>query len=125
MDVHESSKGRFEIDGQVILSMPGYPCLHCMGFLNETVLAQEAAKYGAAGDKPQVVWANGVLCSAAVGVAVDLLTDWSGILRQPVYLAFKGSELSLTPDNRLPALRGITCRHYPVAKAGDALLKCL
>jgi hypothetical protein len=121
MDVYELTSGRFEINGQVILSMPGKPCMHCMGFLNETVLAQEAAKYGAAGDKPQIVWSNGLLCSAAVGVVVDLLTDWSGTLRQPVCLAFKGSELSLTPDNRLPALRNVNCRHYALAKAGDAV----
>ena len=125
MDVHDLPNGRFEIHGQVILSMPGKPCMHCMGFLNEAVLGQEAAKYGAGGDRPQVVWSNGVLCSAAVGVAVDLLTDWSGTLRQPVYLAFKGSDLSLAPDNRLPALRGVKCRHYPAAKAGDAVVKRL
>jgi hypothetical protein len=125
MDVHEMRKGQFEIHGQVILSMPGKPCMHCMGFLNETVLAREAAKYGAAGNMPQVVWPNGLLCSAAVGVAVDLLTDWSGTLRESVYLALKGSELSLSTDKRIIALRGISCRHFPLGKAGDAVLKPL
>jgi hypothetical protein len=123
MDVHELANGRFEIDGQVILSMPGKPCMHCMGFLNESVLALEAAKYDAAGAQPQVVWSNGLLCSAAVGVVVDLLTDWSETLREPVYLAFKGSSLSLSTDNRIAALRGITCRHYPLDKAGDAVFR--
>ena len=125
MDVHELANDRFEIDGQVILSMPGKPCMHCMGFLNETVLALEAAKYDAAGAQPQVVWPNGLLCSAAVGVVVDLLTDWSGTLREPVYLALKGSTLSLSADNRIAALRGVTCRHYPLDKAGDAVLRPL
>jgi hypothetical protein len=125
MDVHELANGRFEIDGQVILSMPGKPCMHCMGFLNENVLALEAAKYGAAGAQPQVVWSNGLLCSAAVGVVVDLLTDWSRTLREPVYLAFKGSSLSLLTDNRMTALRGITCRHYPLDMAGDAVIRPL
>jgi len=125
MDVHQAANGRFEIHGQVILSMPGRPCMHCMGFLNETVLGQEAAKYGAAGARPQVVWSNGLLCSATVGVAVDLLTDWSGTLRRPVYLAFKGSDLSLVPDNRLPALEGHQCPHYPLDRAGDPVLKPL
>ena len=96
-----------------------------IGFLNETVLAQEAAKYGDAGDKPQVVWANGLLCSAAVGVAVDLLTDWSRTIRHPVYLAFRGSALTLSSDNRIAAMRGITCRHYPLDKAGDSVPKPL
>jgi hypothetical protein len=123
MDVHELANGQFEIDGQVILSMPGKPCMHCMGFLNENALALEAAKYDAAGAQPQVVWSNGLLCSAAVGVVVDLLTDWSRTLREPVYLAFKGSSLSLSTDNRMTALRGVTCRHYPLSKAGDAVFK--
>lgn len=121
MDVYELSSGRFEINGQIILSMPGKPCMHCMGFLNETVLAQEAAKYGAAGSNPQVVWSNGLLCSAAVGTAVDLLTDWSKTLRHPVYLSFKGSDLTLAVDNRLSALQYVACRHYPLARAGDAI----
>lgn len=125
MDVHEPSKGRFEINGQVILSMPGTPCMHCMGFLNETVLAQEAARYGAAGDMPQVVWPNGLLSSAAVGVAVDLLTDWSKTLREPVFLTLKGSTLSLATDNRIKALRGVSCRHYPIENAGDVVFKHL
>ena len=125
MDVHSLPTGQFEINGQVILSMPGWPCMHCSGFLNETVLAEEAARYGNAGDRPQVVWSNGVLCSAAVGVVVDLLTDWSGTLRGPVHLAFKGSAISLAPDNRLEALRGVSCRHYPLSKAGDPVMKPL
>src|ERR1017187_2777235 len=76
MDVHELSAGQYEIHGQVILSMPGKPCMHCLGFLNEDVLSKEAEKYGDAGSNPQVVWSNGILCSAAVGIAVDVLTNW-------------------------------------------------
>jgi len=125
MDVHEEAEGRFEINGQVILSMPGKPCMHCMGFLNETVLGQEAAKYGAAGGQPQVVWPNGLLGSAAVGIVVDLLTDWSKTLRGPVFLAFKGSTFSLSTDNRISALRNITCQHFPLDKAGDAIFRPL
>ena len=48
MDVHESS-GEFSISGQVMLSMPGKPCMRCMGLVTDEALAQEAAKYGAAG----------------------------------------------------------------------------
>jgi hypothetical protein len=39
-----------------------------MGFLNNDVLSKEAEKYGAAGNNPQVVWSNGILCSAAVAL---------------------------------------------------------
>jgi hypothetical protein len=125
MDVRKLAGAGFEIDGQIILSMPGYPCMHCTGFLNETVLAQEAARYGAAGDRPQVVWSNGVLCSAAVGIAVDLLTDWSGKLREPMHQSFRGSDLSLGPDNRLASLRGMKCCHYPFNNVGAPVLKTL
>jgi len=125
MDVQELSPGRYEVYGQVILSMPGKPCMHCMGFLNDSILGEEAQKYGAAGNKPQVVWSNGLLCSADVGIAVDLLTDWSKTLRHPVFLSFRGSELSLTSDKRLPALRTACCPHYPLTQAGDPVLSPL
>ena len=125
MDVHKSETGRFEIYGQTILSMPGSPCMHCMGFLTSEVLAQEARKYGDAGHNPQVIWSNGLLCSAAVGIAVDLLTDWSVTLRHPVYQCFQGSELSLAPDKRLPALKHHVCPHFPLVETGDAKFRQL
>jgi hypothetical protein len=110
---------RYEIIGQVILSMPGRPCMRCMGFLNDQVLAEEARLYGAAGERPQVVWSNGVLCSAAVGIVVDLLTGWSRSGRDCTYLNFRGSDLSLTEDRRLEHIRNNDCLHYPLIQAGD------
>src|SRR6266568_7663439 len=59
--------------GQVILSVPRGPCMKCMHFITDQNLEKEAGRYGDAGVRPQVVWANGVLASVAVGVAVDLL----------------------------------------------------
>ena len=119
MDVHKLDGGTHEIYGQVILSMPGRACMHCMGFLNEKILGEEAALYGAAGSKPQVVWSIGLLCSAAIGIVVDLLTDWSRTLRGPIFLSFRGSSLTLSPDNRLAALEHVSCPHYPLMFAGD------
>jgi hypothetical protein len=46
-----------------------------MGFLTEEKLAEEAARYGKAGARPQVIWPNGVLASAAVGLGVELTYD--------------------------------------------------
>jgi molybdopterin/thiamine biosynthesis adenylyltransferase len=43
MDVHESS-GEFSIGGQVMLSMPGKPCMRCMGLVTDDALAKEAAR---------------------------------------------------------------------------------
>lgn len=120
MDVHRLESGKHEIYGQVILSMPGHACMHCMGFLNEKVLAEEAALYGAAGSRPQVVWSNGLLCSAATGIVVDLFTDWSGTLRGPVFQSFRGSSLTLQPDNRLAVLTHSPCLHHALTDAGDA-----
>lgn len=95
-----------------MLSMPGYGCMHCMGFLSEKVLKDEAAGYGFVGVQPQVVWANGVLASTAVGIAVDLLTDWTRDTRGPRYLDYNGNDGTVRVH---PLLRHAptTCVHYP------------
>jgi len=124
MDVQDLGDRR-EIMGQVILSMPGRPCMRCMGFLNDQVLAEEARRYGDAGGRPQVVWSNGVLCSAAVGVIVDLLTGWSKSKRDSIYLNFRGSDLSITDDPRLPYIENGDCLHYPLLQAGDPIFTTL
>ncbi len=125
MDVTVPDGGSAEISGQVILSMPGEPCMRCMGFLNDISLAREAAKYGDAGSNPQVVWPNGVLASTAVGIAVDLITDWSRSLRKRVYLCYRGSTGTLTPHVRLEYLPPGPCSHYPFANLGDPRLQLL
>jgi hypothetical protein len=118
MDVQKISSG-YEIYGQIILSMPGEPCMTCMGFLNEKVLREEAEAYGAAGDKPQVVWSNGILASTAVGLVVDLLTDWSKKTRGPVYQTFRGSTFLLELDKRLPLCQNMRCGHFPFQQMGS------
>jgi len=117
MDVHTPDEGRPVITGQVILSMPGHPCMHCMGFLNEGNLAKEAGEYGDAGINPQVIWSNGVLASTAVGLAVDLITDWSKSLRNSVYLSYRGAVHSLTEDPTF-AYAPKVCKHYPLEETG-------
>jgi hypothetical protein len=120
MDVHMVGDAPPRMAGQVILSMPGEPCMFCWGFLNDHRLAQEASKYGAAGSRPQVVWANGVLASSAVGVVVDLLTGWSEQGRRFVYQSYDGNAGLVEPHVRLqyPSWSGV-CPHYPVADVGD------
>jgi len=105
--------------GQIVLSMPGSPCFRCLGFLNERDLAEEAAQYGDAGPRPQVVWSNGVLASTAVGVVVDLLTDWTGALRSPVYLSYDGNSGTITPHPRLRYVTAALCEHFPADEVGD------
>lgn len=122
MDVYRPPGGAPSISGQVILSMPGHACMTCIGFLHERGLAKEAAAYGDAGAHPQVVWSNGILASVAVGVAVDLITDWSQSLRGPVYLSYRGNVGSIGVD---PTLRfaPCTCCHFPLTEAGPVAVK--
>jgi len=126
MDVQPTVEGQPpRIGGQVILSMPGDLCMACLGFLNEKTLAKEAARYGAVGSKPQVVWPNGVLASTAVGIAVDLLTDWTRSLRRSVYLSYDGNSHTMQPHVRLQFLKGATCSHFPLENVGDPVFKAL
>ncbi len=119
LDVHAAEGGPLQMAGQVILSMPGAPCMTCFGFLTEKNLAQEAAAYGAAGPRPQVVWANGVLASTAVGIAVNLLTGWAG-MSSAVYLSYDANCGTVVPHARLNYLnQSGPCPHYPEADVGE------
>ena len=113
------------MSGLVILSMPGAPCMTCIGFLNNVTLAQEATKYGDAGVRPQVVWANGVLASTAVGIAADLLTGWTGNPRTSIYLEYDGNTGTVTPHKRMK-FAPARCLHYPadeIEQIGDPVLR--
>ncbi len=125
LDVYQSGSEPPRMAGQVILSMPGELCLSCLGFLTETKLEREAERYGAAGLRPQVVWANGVLASSAVGIAIDLLTDWTHLLRGPVYLSYDSNTGTVQPHKRLQFLKSQKCPHFPLSQLGDPTLKQL
>jgi hypothetical protein len=118
LDLHPVEGGPPDMSGQIILSMPGDACMKCMGFLTKENLAKEAQRYGAAGDNPQVVWALGALASTAVGVFVDLLTDWTKSLRERVHLIYRGNTGIIKPDNRLPYIAR-QCLHYPLDQIGE------
>jgi hypothetical protein len=123
LDVHQVGDEPPRMAGQVILSMPGHPCMWCMGFLSERAGEREAAAYGKAGVRPQVVWANGVLASTAVGIAVDLLTDWTKSLRSRCYLCYDANTGHVYPHKRLEFLSGCKCSHYPAGEVGSPFLK--
>lgn len=120
MDVHGT--GRPVIGGQVILSSPGGPCMWCMGFLTDERLGQEAALYGKAGGRPQVVWPNGVLASTAVGLAVDLVTDWTRLRRSHAYLVYDGNQGTVQESFALRSLGAENCSHFPSGSVGDPIL---
>lgn len=111
MDV-TPGENRYVISGQVILSMPGELCMWRLGFLTEDLLAEEAARYGAAGGRPRVVWPNGVLASTAVGNFVQLIARWHAAQRSTIYLEYDGNLQTLLPSNRLHYVQGKQCKHF-------------
>lgn len=121
MDVHDLGNKGFLVSGQVILSMPGGPCLRCCGLINDDRLGEEARRYGAAGSRPQVVWANGVLASTAVGLLTQLLTAWYPNPPSFVFLDYDGNKGTLTPNRRMELLKGCVCPHHPSDETGDPL----
>jgi hypothetical protein len=114
MDVHRVGE-EFAVTGQIILSMPGELCMRCLGFLRDELLEREAAKYGDAGGRPQIVWANGALASAAVGIFTQLLTPWHRKHEPTIYLEYEGNSQTVTRSNRLEYMRDKECKHFSTA----------
>lgn len=117
MDVHTVEGYASHMSGQVILSMPGMPCMRCLGFITDEKLKLEAAKYGHVGGRPQVIWSNGVLASSAIGVFVDLITGWTGQKDRVVYLSYDGNLQLMSVHVRAQFAPGI-CLHYPLDQTG-------
>jgi molybdopterin-synthase adenylyltransferase len=115
MDVHAVDDG-FSVGGQALLSMPGELCMSCFGIVREEVLSREAAEYGAAGPQPQVVWANGVLASIAVGIFVQLLCPWRKQRVQGILREYDGESHTVTASNKLAYLRDRKCPHFADAQ---------
>jgi molybdopterin-synthase adenylyltransferase len=111
MDVHKVN-GEYLVSGQIILSMPGQLCMRCLGFLRDELLIKEAANYGAAGPRPQVVWANGILASVAMAVLAQLFTPWHKSSPSTVYLEYDGNLQTLASSNRLSVMEGKVCPHF-------------
>jgi len=119
MDVHQVD-GRYLITGQIAMSMPGGPCLHCIGVLRPELLAREAGEYGTAGGRPQVVWPNGVLASMAVGLVVQVVTPWDGRRAIQFILEYDGNVPEVRPAASAEFLRERSCSHFTaIADLGD------
>ena len=119
MDVHEIASGQHSISGQVITSLPAQPCMRCMGVLTDERIAREAQRYGEAGDRPQVIWPNGILASTAVGTCISLLTPWHKPQETIPFIEYDGNRNEMRPSNCLNAIRGLQCFHYPQNSIGD------
>lgn len=120
MDVHRlGDADKFLVAGQVVLSSPGTPCLHCLGVVTDSALTEEAGQYGDAGGKPQVVWPNGILASTAVGLLVQLFTPWHGKPVRSAYFAYDANEGTMIVPDRFRRRIGKICDHYPTEVVGD------
>lgn len=106
------------MSGQVAVSIPGGPCLRCLGMLRGDVLEEEANAYGDAGPHPQVVWANGVLASTAVGLALELLTQWTGRATVIPYYSYDGNRGIMVEHPTLEFVPRGPCVHYPIELVG-------
>jgi molybdopterin-synthase adenylyltransferase len=84
IEIRSTGERLARADGQVIVSLPGHPCMRCW-FLTDRALAREKKEQppgydsnpNAPGD-PQVVSMNGVLASEACNSVLDLITGYSG-----------------------------------------------
>jgi hypothetical protein len=123
MDVSTVDDG-FSIGGQVALSMPGELCLRCYGILTDERLNREAAQYGAAGGGPQVVWANGVLASTAVGIFVQLFCPWRNRQLRGLLREYDGESHTVSTSNKMAYLETTRCAHFSdTSSLGDPFWK--
>jgi hypothetical protein len=94
--------------------------MRCFGFIRDELLQQEAALYGDAGERAQVIWPNAALAATAVGMAMSMLLPWHSRLPIAPYLVYDGNTLEISPSSRLQHLNGVPCRHYsPSQRTGD------
>lgn len=125
MDITKVGPDHYAVAGQVILSMPGRPCMRCIGFLTPERLAREENDYGDAGINPQVVWTNGTLASIAVGEFVKLRAPWLPSESSFVWLELEGNHQTVAPSKQ-PEYRAIPdlCPHHGGADGlGDTFFK--
>lgn len=118
MDVH-SLDGRHLVAGQVVLSLPGSPCLRCLGIVTEDALDDEGRNYGAAGGKPQVVWPNAMLASSAVGLFMQLVTPWHDAIPFGECLEYDGNAHTVVRSDRMKYLTPQGCIHRSQSDVGD------
>ena len=118
VDTHRAPHEPPRMFGQVFISMPGDPCMRCLGFLTDDDLKLEGESYGDAGPNPQVVWANGVLASSAVGLTLGFLTGWHGRAEEIFWLSYDGNIGTLSPHIKLSFNNLQECPHYPLERVG-------
>jgi len=124
MDVHggDGTSDRFFITGQAVRSTPDGPCLRCVGVLRDGDIDREERNYGTAGNRPQVVWPNGVLASTAVGLFVEMFTPWHDLPCTTVCMDYDGNSHTIKPRAG-GSLDQNECTHYRPDEVGDPFFK--
>lgn len=113
--VYHESKNNFQMSGQVILSHPNGPCFRCFGFCTDDDIENQNIGYGHGGIRPQVIWSNGILANCAVGLMVDMFSNWTkNNDNKYFYKCYDGNKQSLIdhPIIKNNLVHNIICSHY-------------
>lgn len=119
MDVTKLSERHYAVAGQMIMSLPGGPCMRCMGFLTQAHLNKEEDDYGDAGINPQVVWTNGTLASLAIGAFVRLMCPWTPSAACYEWLELDGNSQQVVPSQQPAYMPKGPCTHFRPEDIGD------
>lgn len=119
MDITRLDDGHHAVAGQMIMTLPGRPCMRCLGFLTQQRLEREENNYGDAGINPQVVWTNGTLASLAVGAFVRLLTPWFHYARDFEWLELDGDNQLVSQSRQPNYMPKGQCPHFTAGDLGD------
>lgn len=114
--IKEDSNGNYHSMGQIVLSHPDGPCFKCLDFITDKDLETEASKYGDVGSRPQVIWANSILANTAIGLSVEILSEWTGKKPKVFYKHFDGNTLELYDNFKAGSgfYKASKCEHYLV-----------
>ena len=102
------------IGGQVFLSLPGGPCMWCVGLVSPEILEADREEYVAGHPEQQVVSMNGLLASQAINALLALVAGYGEDFRPPALVRYDGLLHSLKADDYVPS----RCSHYPLEDAG-------
>ena len=114
LTIKSDSQGNFHSMGQVAMSHPDGPCFKCLEFITDNDLGLEASKYGEVGIRPQVIWANSILANTAVGLGVEILSEWTGETPKVFYKHFDGNKLIVFENFKVESgyFKLNRCKHY-------------
>jgi hypothetical protein len=66
-----------------------------------------------------LVWANGILVSAAIGIFVQLVSPWHPQHRATEFLEYDGNAHTVSRSSRLAHVTAGQCRHFAKTDVGD------